>query len=82
MIKLEKKKEMNRDLVNKIYEKSANAALEMPFTENQTTPWIWEENMVLNTVKELKYALAVNHHALTLDQLAIIEDVFGIYSII
>jgi len=68
---------MKRELLEKIYDKSVDRAVANIDDDLMPVAWVWEEGMVLNTIKELKYYLAINHHALTLDQLAIIEDVFG-----
>lgn len=78
MIKLEKKIEMNREMVEKIYKNSVSDSIDNALDDdNETQAWLWEENMVKNSILELKYALSINHHALSLDQLAIIKDVFG-----
>ena len=66
---------MSRAIVEKIYHDSVDECVEKSIDSNQA--WLWEESMVKNTIKELKYVLAVNSHALTLDQISIINDVFG-----
>ena len=67
---------MRREIVEKIYHDSVNECVEKSIDDSNQA-WMWEENMVKNTIKELKYALAVNSHVLTLDQIAIINEVFG-----
>lgn len=68
---------MNRTIVETIYHKSVEEAISISNNSVDPVAWVWEENMVKNTIKELKYALAVNHHSLTLDQIAIINETFG-----
>lgn len=63
---------MKREIVEKIYHDSVDDS-----SDYSNQAWLWEENMVKNTIKELKYALVVNSHALTLDQIEIINEVFG-----
>lgn len=68
---------MNRTIVETIYHKSVEDAISISNDRTGPVAWVWEENMVKNTIKELKYALSVNHHELTLDQITIINETFG-----
>ena len=68
---------MNRELVEKIYHESVNDAISISNNDTESIAWAWEENMVKNTIKELKYALEQNNHALTSEQIEIINDTFG-----